>query len=187
MNLNNYSKWVVAILVVLCAGNVFGQAPQQTKDGATIVDLKIKHNSQFGANYDDWKVNFLNARAPQAILAPGFPRQIDTGDPQADAANYEAAKLQWISTNGEAYEAAMVAETRNTLRRAMPQNDGSTIFLIGIGTPMDASQANQFDSKVTSQLGVLSVQTNPQSRICRLRLKTGDEHNVLLNVFGIVY
>jgi len=186
MRYNNFLKPVV-IFLGCCLGFVTlrAQAPQQTKGGQSIVDLKIKHNAQFGANYDAWKVDFLEARTPRAIDAPGFPRYVDTGNPILDDAVYAAAKSQWIASNDAAYDEAVRGEAPNTLRRTIHHNDGTTTYLVGMGSFFDQQSAAAFDQKVLNQLGVVSVTTNHITRVCNVRIKTVDEHNVMSNVFGV--
>lgn len=186
MRYNNFLQLVVISLgCFLGFGTLRAQAPQQTKGGQSIVELKHKHNSQFGANYDAWKIDFLEARLPRAVQDASFPRYVDTGNPVLDDANYASAKSQWIAVNGEAYERAQIGTSANTLRRTILHNDGTTTYLIGMGSFFDQQSAAAFDQKVGSQLGVISVSTNHVTRVCNIRIKSDDEHSIMPNVFGV--
>ena len=62
------------------------------------------------------QVNF--AATPSGVssstLPVDFPQFIDTGNPEADAADYKARKIQWIADNPEKYEALTAGSTKGT-------------------------------------------------------------------------
>lgn len=179
----------VLLLVLIFSGSLSAQVQQvnqQSKNLSTLMALKAKHNSQLGRNYDTWKQSLYENQLPKAIDHVDFPKEFRTGNPQADDANYAAAKYQWILDNQARYQAEMEGYQANRLRRTV-QRGSTTIHVVYVGEMHSQSDAVALRDKLLAHPGVLQVSTQLAGKLCSVTVKGDDEHDILRNCFHINY
>lgn len=167
----------------VCFSAVQAQAPQQTKDGSTVLEQKVKHNQYTGANFDQTKRDYY-ANPSNFHNIPGFPVYIDTGNPTGDALNYENSKQQWIENNEELYRSMQDDGTANILRRTIVNGNTTTYYVLmeGLSSVADAASWN---NKVLANPEVISASTNYNTKVCVLTVSSSFAPSALESIFDI--